>query len=131
MAKRTGLTVKDSARELTGVLDKGCEFEGTLSFEGAFRIGGNFRGKIFSDDVLIVSEGARVNGEINVGALIVSGEVSGTVTATERVEIHPPAVFRGNIFSPSLMVADGVVFEGVSQMTRGAPQQAPQPAAKS
>jgi cytoskeletal protein CcmA (bactofilin family) len=118
MAKRTSLTVKESARELTGVIDRGCEFEGTLSFEGAFRIGGVFRGKIFSDDVLIVSEGARVSGEINVGALIVSGEVTGTVNATERVEIHPPAVFRGNIFSPSLMVADGVLFEGVSQMTR-------------
>lgn len=119
MAKKTDLTAPSGAHELMGVLDRGCEFEGTLSFEGAFRIGGAFRGKIFTDDVLIISEGARVSGEINVGTLIVSGEVSGTVNAKERVEIHPPAVFRGNIFSPSLMVADGVVFEGVSQMTRG------------
>lgn len=116
MAKKTKLSVPSGAHEVTGVLDKGSEFEGTLSFEGAFRIGGVFRGKIFTDDVLIIGEGAVVDAEIEVGTLILSGELKGSVKAKERAEIHFPAVFRGNIQTPSLMVADGVVFEGVSQM---------------
>lgn len=119
MGKKTELSVPSGAHEVTGVLDKGSEFEGTLSFEGAFRIGGVFRGKIFTDDVLIIGEGAVVDAEIAVGTLILSGELKGSVTASERVEIHYPAVFRGSIQTPSLMVADGVVFEGVSQMARG------------
>jgi len=119
MGKKTELSVPSGAHEVTGVLDKGSEFEGTLSFEGAFRIGGVFRGKIFTDDVLIIGEGAVVDAEIAVGTLILSGELKGSVTARERVEIHYPAVFRGSIQTPSLMVADGVVFEGVSQMGRG------------
>lgn len=119
MAKRTELSIPSGAHEVTGVLDKGSEFEGTLSFEGAFRIGGVFRGKIFTDDVLIIGEGAVVDAEIEVGTLILSGELKGSVRAGERVEIHYPAVFRGNIQTPSLMVADGVVFEGVSQMGSG------------
>ena len=118
MAKKTNLSIPQ-AHELSGVLDVGAEFEGTLSFEGAFRIGGVFRGKIFTKDTLIIGEGARVNAEIEVGTLIVSGDVTGNVKASERVEIHPPAVFKGNIQTPSLMVADGVHFEGVSQMSRG------------
>ena len=117
MTKKTNLTIPQ-AHELTGVLDVGAEFEGTLSFEGAFRISGVFRGKIFTKDTLIIGEGARVHAEIEVGTLIVSGEVNGNVTARERVEIHPPAIFKGNIQTPSLMVADGVHFEGVSQMSR-------------
>lgn len=116
MAKKTQLSVPTGAHEVTGVLDRGSEFEGTLSFEGAFRIGGVFRGKIFTDDVLIIGEGAVVDAEIEVGTLILSGELKGSVKAKERAEIHFPAVFRGNIQTPSLMVADGVVFEGVSQM---------------
>lgn len=118
MARKTQLSIPTGAHEVTGVLDKGSEFDGVLSFEGAFRIGGVFRGKIFTDDILIIGEGASVDAEIEVGTLILSGELKGSVTARERVEIHFPAVFRGNIQTPSLMVADGVVFEGVSQMSK-------------
>ena len=118
MARKTQLSIPTGAHEVTGVLDKGSEFDGILSFEGAFRIGGVFRGKIFTDDILIIGEGASVDAEIEVGTLILSGELKGSVTARERVEIHFPAVFRGNIQTPSLMVADGVVFEGVSQMSK-------------
>lgn len=121
MASKTKLAVPTGAHEVTGVLDKGSEFDGTLSFEGAFRIGGVFRGKIFTDDVLIIGEGASVEAEIEVGTLILSGELKGSVTAKERVEIHYPAVFRGNIQTPSLMVADGVTFEGVSNMAKAPP----------
>lgn len=121
MASKTKISLPSGAHEVTGVLDRGSEFDGTLSFEGAFRIGGVFRGKIFTDDILIIGEGASVDAEIEVGTLILSGELKGSVKATERVEIHYPAVFRGNIQTPSLMVADGVVFEGVSQMGSGAP----------
>lgn len=121
MAKKTRIAVPSGAQEVTGVLDRGSEFDGTLSFEGAFRIGGVFRGKIFTDDVLIIGEGASVDAEIEVGTLILSGELKGSVRASERVEIHYPAVFRGNIQTPSLMVADGVVFEGVSQMGKNSP----------
>ncbi|MCO5142408.1 MAG: polymer-forming cytoskeletal protein [Oligoflexia bacterium] len=113
---RTKLSATKDNQEVTGVLDQGSEFDGVLSFEGAFRIGGTFKGKIFSDDILIIGEGAEVSAEIEVGTLILSGNFEGSVKAKDRVEIHYPAVFRGNIQSPSLMVADGVVFEGVSQM---------------
>ncbi|RYZ97744.1 MAG: hypothetical protein EOP11_21625 [Proteobacteria bacterium] len=65
MASKTKLAVPTGAHEVTGVLDKGSEFDGTLSFEGAFRIGGVFRGKIFTDDVLIIGEGASVDAEID------------------------------------------------------------------
>jgi cytoskeletal protein CcmA (bactofilin family) len=125
MARKTQLSIPSGAHEVTGVLDKGSEFDGILSFEGAFRIGGVFRGKIFTDDILIIGEGASVDAEIEVGTLILSGELKGTVKAKERVEIHFPAVFRGNIQTPSLMVADGVVFEGVSQMSKGASGERP------
>jgi len=127
MAKKTDLSIPSGAHELTGVLERGSEFDGVLSFEGAFRIGGVFRGKIFTDDVLIIGEGAMVEAEIEAGTLIISGELTGSVIARDRVEIHCPAVFRGNIQTPSLMVADGVVFEGVSQMGRGNPVAPPTP----
>jgi cytoskeletal protein CcmA (bactofilin family) len=110
------LTVPATLAEVSGVLDHGCEFEGKLCFQGTVRIGGSFRGEIFTPDTLVISEGARVNGQIEAGVVIISGEVNGTVRAKHRVEIHRPAIFRGDILTPSLSVDDGVIFEGSSKM---------------
>ena len=54
--------------EVTTLLGRGSEFEGKLSFEGTVRIDGKLSGEIFTDDVLIIGEGAEVSAEINVGA---------------------------------------------------------------
>jgi cytoskeletal protein CcmA (bactofilin family) len=110
------LSIPATLAEVSGVLDHGCEFEGKLCFQGTVRIGGSFRGEIFTPDTLVISEGARVNGQIEAGVVIISGEVNGTVRAKHRVEIHRPAIFRGDILTPSLSVDDGVIFEGSSKM---------------
>lgn len=116
MAKPVELTVPIENHEISGVIEKGCEFEGKLCFEGTLRIGGRFHGEIFTNDVLVVGEGAKVQAEIEAGTIIINGEVIGNLVAKHRVEIHRPAVFRGNIVTPSLMVDEGVIFEGSSKM---------------
>jgi cytoskeletal protein CcmA (bactofilin family) len=110
------LSVPATQNSVTGVIDHGCEFEGKLCFQGTVRIGGTFRGEIYTPDTLIVSEGARVYGTVEAGTVIISGEINGTVQAKHRVEIHHPAIFRGDILTPSLSVDEGVIFEGSSKM---------------
>jgi cytoskeletal protein CcmA (bactofilin family) len=98
--------------EVTTLLGRGSEFEGKLSFEGTVRVDGKMSGEIFTDDVLIIGEGAEVNAEINVGAIIIEGVVHGNIHAKRSVEIHTPARVRGNISTPSLSIDKGVVFDG-------------------
>lgn len=121
MAKKTDLAVPLESHEVSGVIEKGCEFEGKLCFEGTMRIGGTFRGEIFTNDVLVIGEGAKVHAEIEAGTIIINGEVTGNIVAKHRVEIHRPAIFRGNIVTPSLMVDEGVIFEGSSKMVASKP----------
>jgi cytoskeletal protein CcmA (bactofilin family) len=116
MSRLPDLKVPATEQSVTGIIDHGCEFEGKLCFHGTVRIGGTFRGEIYTPDTLIVGEGARVHGEIDAGTVIISGEVNGTVRAKHRVEIHRPAIFRGDILTPSLSVDEGVIFEGSSKM---------------
>src|SRR5436190_8255006 len=104
MASAKDLSVPVTNYTVTGVIDQGCEFEGKLCFQGTVRISGTFRGEIYTPDTLIIGEGARVQGQIDAGTVIISGEVSGTVKAKHRVEIHQPAIFRGDIVTPSLRV---------------------------
>lgn len=116
MAKAKDLSVPVSDIDLTGVIDRGCEFNGKLCFRGTVRINGFFEGEIFSPDTLVIGEEGRVKGVVEAGIVIINGEFSGTVRAKHRVEIHEPAVFRGDIVTPSLQVDEGVLFEGSSKM---------------
>src|SRR3954467_15565247 len=109
--------------EGTTLLGRGSEFEGKLSFEGTVRIDGKLTGEIFSDDVLIVGEGAEVKAEINVGAIVIEGTVQGNIHAKRSVEIHTPAKVRGNITTPSLFIEKGVLFDGTCQMEGAASQE--------
>jgi cytoskeletal protein CcmA (bactofilin family) len=111
------LSVPVTHQTVTGVIDPGCEFEGKLCFQGTVRIAGVFRGEIYTPDTLIVGEGARITGQIDAGTVIISGEVNGSIRAKHRVEIHRPAIFRGDILTPSLSVDEGVIFEARSKMT--------------
>ena len=50
--------------QVTALLDRGSYFEGKLTFEGTVRIGGHFKGEIFTKDTLIINEGAYVEAQI-------------------------------------------------------------------
>ncbi len=82
------------SREVNALLGKGSEFEGKLTFEGAVRIDGTFAGEIFTEDTLIIGEGARVSAQIEAGTVIVYGDVQGNISTTELSELHAPARLR-------------------------------------
>ncbi len=102
--------------EITAFLGKGTEFKGVFSFEGTIRVDGKIEGEIISKNTLIAGDGAFLQGEITVGTLISSGKIVGNVTASEKVHLLPPANIQGNIKTPKLVIEDGVVFDGKSEM---------------
>lgn len=106
------------AEHVTAILDRGARFDGRLTFEGAARIGGEFRGEIFTQDLLIISEGAEVFADVEADTVIICGQLEGNLFARRRVIMHPPAKFRGTVTSPSLRIDEGVVFEGASFMPK-------------
>ena len=114
-----------ATQQVTTLLGRGSEFEGKLSFEGTVRVDGKLSGEIFTEDVLIVGEGAEVNAEVSVGSIVIQGTVRGNIVAKRGVEIHTPGRVRGNINTPSLFVEKGVLFDGQCQMEPGGPTPEP------
>jgi len=102
--------------EMSALIEEGCKFEGNLSFQGMARIAGVVNGSIFSNDTVIISEGALVNADINANIILISGSVKGNIKATSRVEIVRPARFEGTIVTPSLIIEEGVIFHGTTKM---------------
>ncbi|WP_269821692.1 bactofilin family protein [Haliangium ochraceum] len=106
--------------EITTLLGRGSEFEGKLTFEGTVRIDGKLRGEVFSDDILIIGEGAYVEAEIDIGEVIIQGTLVGNVRASRGIEIHAPGRVKGDLTTPSLQIDKGVIFEGRSFMEQAA-----------
>jgi cytoskeletal protein CcmA (bactofilin family) len=103
--------------QVTGVLESSVEFKGNLVYSGCFHVNGVVNGVITTPDMLVIGETGRVTGEIRAGVVIVYGRVEATIEAKYRVEIRKPAVFKGEMSTPSLRVEDGVIFEGTNKMT--------------
>jgi cytoskeletal protein CcmA (bactofilin family) len=114
------------AGEITTLLGRGAVFEGKLTFEGTVRIDGRFKGEVFSDDVLVIGDGALVEAQIEVGEVIIQGTVVGNIVAKRSIEIHAPGRVKGDLHTPSLQIDKGVIFEGRSFME--AATQQPRPA---
>jgi len=102
--------------DVNALLGRGSEFEGKLTFEGTVRIDGVFGGEIFTEDTLIIGEGAQVRASVEAGTLIVHGDVEGDVRTRNLIELHAPATLRGNIETPNLVIDRGVLFEGSCRM---------------
>ncbi len=109
--------VETSPRDsLQASLGKGSRVEGKLRFEGSVRIDGQVDGEIEAQDSVIVGETAVITAQIKAGTIIVKGNINGDVIATKRVELQAPGKLVGNITTPSLVIHEGVVFEGHCSM---------------
>ena len=106
--------------EITTLLGRGATFEGKLTFDGTVRIDGRFKGEVFSDDTLVIGEGAVVEAEIEIGEVIIQGTVVGNIKAARSIEIHAPGRVKGDLHTPTLQIDKGVVFEGRSFMEAAA-----------
>jgi cytoskeletal protein CcmA (bactofilin family) len=113
--KKEGFVMKRKD-QINAFLGKDTEFEGKLSFNGAVRIDGRLKGEIFTEGTLIVGESAVIASNIHVSHIIVSGEIRGNIVASDRIEIHAPGKVFGNIQAPTVIIDEGVVFEGNCRM---------------
>jgi cytoskeletal protein CcmA (bactofilin family) len=105
-------------REVNAFMGAETFFEGKLTYTGAVRLDGRFKGVIRSDDTLIVGETGRIEGELHVGITIIQGEVVGNVYGKERVELHHPGRMIGNITAPVVIMDEGAIFEGNCKMKK-------------
>ena len=97
-------------------LGKGSRIEGKLNFEGSVRIDGQVDGEIEAQEALIIGDSAVINAHISAATVIVKGKVTGDIAARKRVELRAPGKLTGNITTPSLVIHEGVVFEGHCSM---------------
>ena len=116
-------------------IGKSVVIKGELSGSEDLTIEGQVEGKIeLKDNVLTIGANGKIKAQVFAKALIVLGEVTGNVTASDKVEIRDGGSVDGDIISPRVAIAEGAHFRGSVDMQRKAapsqPSKSAQPAAQ-
>ena len=112
MIKIKGLTSED----LNGFMDEGTEFQGELRFRDTFRVDGRVKGKIVSDNTLIVGETGHVEADIDCGVVSIRGTVTGRVQGRQKIELLSGSKVQATLVSPRLVIEEGAFFQGECDM---------------
>lgn len=98
------------------LIGTGTVIEGNITFAGGLRVDGQVRGNVMvADDqpgTLVISEQARIEGEIHVSHVVINGAVSGPVHASEYLELQAKANVTGDVHYKTLEVQLGAVVQG-------------------
>jgi|SRR5438552_3543088 len=78
---------------------------------------GNVEGQIRITRDLRVGANGSVKATVEAQSIIVSGELIGDCTAASRVEIQSTGRLTGNIRAPKIVIAEGAMFRGNSDMS--------------
>ena len=77
---------------------------------------GTVKGKIVLKESLYVESSGVIEADIETANVEVSGQVTGNIAASEKVELKANCKVVGDIRSPRILIADGAVFKGSVDM---------------
>ncbi|HEX4794575.1 MAG TPA: polymer-forming cytoskeletal protein [Humisphaera sp.] len=99
-------------QEFPTILGPDASFKGELSFDKGMRLMGRFEGKINTPGRLQIAKEAKMQADVDAGAIIVEGDVQGNLSASDRIELKQSARYEGDLKAAKLVVDEGAVFNG-------------------
>ena len=111
-------------------IGKSVVIKGELNGSEDLTIEGHVEGTIqLRDHVLTIGPNGRIKAQVFAKSVIVLGEVTGNVTASDKVDIRDNGSVDGDIVSPRVAIAEGAHFRGSVDMQRkGGPAGQTKPA---
>lgn len=103
-------------KRIDSLIGAGTVLDGSITFTGGLRVDGHVRGNIGTANgeagTLVVSEHARVDGEVQVSHVVINGTVNGPVTAVGHLELQAKARIIGDVTYRTLEMHVGAVIQG-------------------
>ncbi len=103
-APRTAPVESVIAAELT--------IEGKIVGSGDVRIAGRFKGDVQVDGNFRIDAGARLEGQVRAGVVVVGGELQGNIDAAKQVDVLSTGMIVGDVKAASITVAAGSRMRG-------------------
>ena len=107
---------KQKQPPIRSLVGEGTVIIGELRFTDGLRIDGEVQGDVvaFGDgnNILVISEKARVKGKVRGGHVIINGFVQGPVHSTDLLELQPKAAIVGDVRYERLEMHQGATIDG-------------------
>ena len=101
-------------------IGKSVVIKGELNGSEDLTIEGQVEGKIeLRQNVLTIGPNGRIKAQVFAKSVVILGEVTGNVTASEKVDIRDNGSVDGDIVSPRVAIAEGAHFRGSVDMQHG------------
>jgi cytoskeletal protein CcmA (bactofilin family) len=101
---------------IRSLVGEGMRVNGAVQFEDGLRIDGEVDGDVLARGagrtIVVISEKARVHGQVKASHVIINGEVRGPVTCDELLELQPKARVIGDVRYEVLEMHPGALVEG-------------------
>lgn len=110
---------QQQGQEVT-IVGQGAKLEGTVVSAGSLRIDGQVKGQINADGDVMLSPQSQVDADIHAENVSVAGRFKGSIVVKGKAAIARGGRVDGNITSKTLVVEEGAVFQGQSQMDQQA-----------
>jgi cytoskeletal protein CcmA (bactofilin family) len=100
-------------------IGKSVVIKGELNGSEDLTIEGQVEGKIeLRQNVLTIGPNGRIKAQVFAKSVVVLGEVTGNVTASEKVDIRDNGSVDGDIAAPRVAIAEGAHFRGSIDMQK-------------
>src|SRR6476660_6086007 len=100
-------------------IGKSVVIKGELNGSEDLTIEGQVEGKIeLRQNVLTIGANARIKAQVFAKSVIILGEVTGNVSASEKVDIRDNGSVDGDIAAPRVAIAEGAHFRGSIDMQK-------------
>ncbi|MGH8713722.1 MAG: bactofilin family protein [Casimicrobiaceae bacterium] len=107
---------RPTQKRLDSLIGAGTTVNGDVFFSGGLRIDGTVQGKVATVDnqpgTLVISEHAKVDGEVRVSHVVINGAVTGPVAANDHLELQAKAQVDGDVTYRTLEMHVGAIVQG-------------------
>lgn len=94
------------------IVGEGSFISGNINSAGFTKIDGDVKGNVFSKGRVVVSQNARIKGNIRGVTVTVGGIVNGDIISPESVRLSASSVVLGAIVTRKLILEEGALFSG-------------------
>lgn len=98
------------------IIARGTRIVGDVASDGVVRIEGEIKGSVKAARQVLVGKGGKLEGDLVAREAIVGGEVHGSITAEERVELQAACLVVGDITAKRILMEEGSRVNGVLHM---------------
>ena len=101
---------------IKSLIAEGSQIDGNIAFTDGLRVDGSvsgyIRASIDSASILVISESAKVIGEVSADHIVINGSVKGPVNARLMLELQPKARIEGDVQYAALEMHQGALITG-------------------